>query len=122
MTGLPDHGAESFEHAATRIRQLGHDVTSPWEHTQSLGIAEREYAAMRGELLAWDLDFICTKAEGVVVLPRWERSPGTCAEVATALAMRKPVWGYASFLILDGKAARIRSSLALDHGYAGAAL
>lgn len=102
MRGLPEFNFPAFFAAAAKLRALGHEVFNPAEMDNSKhgtdiskGNAdgcEVMAAAQHGfnirEALHADLTFICTQADGIALLPGWERSLGVAAELATARALR----------------------------------
>jgi len=95
MRGFKDLNRPRLNEFARLLRERGHDVRNPAKNDPSLDLPHA---------LSMDLDWICTEAEGVVVLPAWRGSTGSCAEVAKAIALGIPVWPIAAFM-LDGKRA-----------------
>jgi len=100
MRGYPKFNYPAFHAAANQLRAEGHFVFSPaerdierdgrdWgEEGQSGNLAE--IAAKGFDLrtaLGDDLAWICAEAEGVALLPGWEKSKGATAEKATAEAL-----------------------------------
>ena len=61
-------------------------------------------------LLAADLAWICGEADGLVMMPGWEASPGARAEAAVALALSLPAWELACFLLYGSDAPTIKSA------------
>lgn len=90
MTGLPDLNYPAFLTASEHLRALGHEIYNPaeWEERYNKGVFNHTIA------FADYCTFISREADGVVVLPGWEKSPGASAEVALALAIKKPVFEY----------------------------
>jgi hypothetical protein len=101
MRGYKDFNYPAFNLAAKELRNLGHEVFSPAERdtkiygddslaTPTGDLADVPHFDLR-EALGADLAWITAHAEGVVVLPDWERSKGAQAEVATAEALSLPI-------------------------------
>jgi hypothetical protein len=117
MTGYPEFNFPVFLTAAAKLRDAGHKVWSPAEHDISNGLdvtgldGSPESLAGTGfdlrKALGADLAWITSSAEAVIVLPGWEHSSGAWAEVATALALRLPVWTLGAFLAAGDRAERI---------------
>jgi hypothetical protein len=101
MRGYPQFNFPAFHAAAAKLRAEGHDVFSPAENdnerhgkdiskdnlTGDEAVAAKEHGFNLREALAIDLSYICKEAEGIALLPGWERSKGAKAERATALAL-----------------------------------
>jgi hypothetical protein len=114
MRGYADFNHGAFTKGAEFIRQCGHDVFSPTERDAEVGFnpvgmlgneADLIHAEFDlREALGADLAWITSEADGVVVLPGWQRSKGARAEVATAHALNLPVWELALFLLYDKEA------------------
>jgi hypothetical protein len=83
MTGLPDFNRPAFHRVAACVRAAGHDVLSPAELCPP-GIEWK--AAMRIDLAA------IKTADGVILLPGWERSRGARIEVWRARKRGLPIW------------------------------
>ena len=82
MTGIKDFNYPVFNLAASRLREMGHEVFNPAESETS---ADAENA--RRKWLAEDTEYICKHAEAVALLPGWEQSKGAIAEGALAIAL-----------------------------------
>ncbi len=101
MRGYPELNFPAFHAAAAKLRAEGHTVFSPAERdnlrhgtdiskgnvTGDLVIAARDHGFDLRVALGDDLDWICTQADGVAVMPGWESSLGATAEVAVAKAL-----------------------------------
>ena len=101
MRGYADFNFPAFHAAAAELRAAGYEVCSPAEHDNNSGFDPTGMKGDNAELgpsgfnlcaaLAWDLDYVCNHAEGVVLLPGWEASNGANAEQYAARAVGKPV-------------------------------
>src|ERR1039457_6162393 len=114
----PMRGYDQFNHAAFHegarlLRAGGHEVFSPAEVDIESGFditglsgdeAEVTSAgfSVRG-FLAADLAWITSTADGLVMLPGWEKSAGARAEAATAWAIGLPVWEVAWVVVYGGR-------------------
>lgn len=103
MRGLAGLNFPAFHEAAALLRAAGHEVFNPAEQDEETGLDGTELAGLR-ILLGADLAWITSRAEGLVVLPGWEKSLGATAETATAWALGLPVWEIGPFLIHDASA------------------
>lgn len=100
MRGYPAFNYPAFHEAAEILREKGHEVFSPAERdiqrdntdwgavspTGDLAEATKAGFSLR-EALGDDIAYICREAEGVALLPGWEKSKGANAEKATAEAL-----------------------------------
>ncbi len=93
MRGIPFFNFPAFHAAAADLRAQGHEVFSPAEHDIQRGLAQSEspewYNGGRNirEALHADTTFICLEAEGIALLPNWEKSKGAVAELALTEAL-----------------------------------
>ena len=100
MRGIPNFNFPAFDYAADLLRKEGHEVFSPAEHDRAVygdGIAdntsgsEREAVEKHGfairDALAADLRWICLYADGMALMPGWEKSKGAVAEASVAAAL-----------------------------------
>lgn len=101
MRGIPEFNFPAFYAAAAKLRAAGFVVFNPAERDNekygtdiSVGNATGDEAvatARHGfnlrEALGADLAWICAEADAIALLPGWERSKGTTAEHATAVAL-----------------------------------
>lgn len=101
MRGIPHFNFPAFHKAAADLRSEGYEVFSPAEadndhHGTDISAgnvdgdedkAGKEHGFNLREALLRDLTYICEKAEGIALLPGWEKSKGVAAERATALAL-----------------------------------
>lgn len=87
MTGLKDFNYPAFNAAESDLRAVGHDVLNPV-------CGEQPPAADDTRTWEWFLRRALrqvTEAEGVAVLPGWEKSRGAQLEVYVATALNMPV-------------------------------
>ena len=100
MRGYPNFNFPAFDYAAKKLRDEGHEVFSPADKDRELmgatafineGGDEDQLARETGytirTALGNDLAWICKEADGVALLPGWEKSTGANAERATAIAV-----------------------------------
>lgn len=106
MRGYPEFNFPAFRQAAAWLREQGHFVFSPHERDEekhgsdvSTGnvtgdeeIAKQTHGFNLREALFDDLKFITLEAEGIAMLPGWEKSKGANAERATAIALGLDVY------------------------------
>lgn len=88
--GPPDYNKQAFSDAETVLDTLGYIVFNPATIESNEFTLESNRAAM-----AQELSWICKHADVVVVLPGWENSLGSAAEIAAARAIGIPVITYA---------------------------
>lgn len=100
MRGYKDFNFPAFHAAAATLREQGHEVFSPAENDLKKHGAEAlksetgneaEATANGGfslrDALYDDTKYICLEAEGIAMLPGWEKSTGAQAEWALARAL-----------------------------------
>ena len=101
MSGILEFNFPLFHAVAKHLRFLGHEVFNPAERdnekygtdisagnkTGSVELATQEHGFSLNEALEADLTWICRNAEGVAMLPGWEKSKGATAERALAEAL-----------------------------------
>jgi hypothetical protein len=83
MTGLPQHNYPAFHAATDVLSNAGYEPISPARPGLTEDAARADY--MRRGLT----DVL--EADGVALLPGWERSRGACLEVQVAEALDLPV-------------------------------
>lgn len=81
----PDLNRAAFAATAAQLRADGHRVFNPGANPD-----EWSYA----QAMSYDLETVLLRSDAVVVLPRWEEGVGSRLEVAVALAIGLPVYGY----------------------------
>ncbi len=101
MRGIPNFNFPAFFEAEKQLRELGHEVFNPADrdnkhhgtdishgnHTGSIEQAAQEHGFNLRDALAHDLAYICREAEGIAMLPGWEKSKGAIAEKSAAEAI-----------------------------------
>lgn len=95
MRGLPNLNFPAFDAATATLRAAGHSVFSPAERDRALGFDETLETLEGFDLAAAmrdDLDHIVRIAEGIALLPGWERSKGATIERRVAEATGKRVF------------------------------
>ena len=80
ITGI-DNYFEKFAKAADILRLQRHEVFNP-------AAANLEGMSLE-QILAYELTWLCIQADAVAFLPGWEKSLGSRAEHATAVALGK---------------------------------
>jgi len=99
MRGIKDFNFPAFHAAAAKLRSEGNEVFSPAERDiakygdvfysetgDEKNIPAHVNFSLR-EALGADLSYICAEAEGIALLPNWDRSKGACAEAAAGIAL-----------------------------------
>lgn len=102
MTNIPLFNFPAFHAAAKHLRSQGHKVFNPAERDMerhggvdiSAGndkgdpsLATKVHGFSLRDALADDTAFICKEADGIAMLPGWEKSNGARAEHALAVAL-----------------------------------
>ena len=106
MRGYPLFNFPAFDKAAKELREQGHEVFNPAERDReewgdsfvttvshgdeaeaaiALGMSPEE---LRRNCFLADTTWICKYAEGIALLPGWEKSLGAQAELALARALK----------------------------------
>ena len=100
MRGIPNFNFPAFDYAAEKLRNAGFQVFSPAERDRRIHGTElednasgdeKEAAAKVGfslrDALGADMAWISAEADGIALLPGWEKSNGANAELALAKAL-----------------------------------
>jgi hypothetical protein len=91
MRGYHEFNFPAFHAAAARLRARGYEVFSPAEKgMEAHAEAQQESLAFRRAVFKLDTEWICEHADGIALLPNWERSSGAVAEDALAKAIGLP--------------------------------
>ena len=85
MEGLKDHNAPAFKSAADRLTGHGWLPFNPAKPPLKTELSRRE-------LMAHDLTWIATRADGIYMLRGWELSSGAFAEWALARALNLQIF------------------------------
>lgn len=98
MSGHVDFNFPAFHKYAKELRECGYEVFSPAEHDEQKWGAEN-FKSETGKnqdvkngwslraALAADCEYICNHADGVAMMPGWEKSNGARAEWSLAVAL-----------------------------------
>ena len=95
MSGIPDYNRPAFYSTAEAFEEGGWEVFNPADNDVRLfGSHEACDAAIEANrnqalrvMLGSDLEWICSDADAIAMLPGWEKSYGARAEHATAVAL-----------------------------------
>lgn len=93
MSGFPDWNYPAFNAAAAELRAEGHRVYNPAEFAPD----ERDDFPVRLAFADYAL-FICMEADTLVLLPGWEHSVGSAAELSLARICNLEVIDYAGWI------------------------
>ena len=93
MCGLRDLNFPAFDHAAQWLESEGIPAINPAQLDRDAGIdpADGDPEGHR-EIARRDLTEITLRAKSLVILPGWETSKGTAAEIATAHWLGLPIY------------------------------
>ena len=91
MTGRPERNYPAFNKVEAQLFFSGHKSYNPAKYKWD-GVGEFPLR----EAFAEFCQFICTKADTIVMLPGWEKSPGALVEHALAvnLGLKVIEWRY----------------------------
>ena len=105
MRGVPYFNAPAFFEAEAMLTLRGYTVFNPAQRDVEEGLDHKK--CPKGSMqeledcdfslsgaLAFDLSYVCEKADGVVLLPGWQLSRGAVAELAACQAMGKSTYEY----------------------------
>ncbi|MDQ0100464.1 hypothetical protein J2T10_000083 [Paenarthrobacter nicotinovorans] len=113
MTGIKYFNAPAFADATFRLRLVGYEVFSPAENDVDNGFdlgkmtgneALTDHGYSLREALKQDLSWICDHAEGLAILPGWEKSKGVAAEISLAVALGIPFQSVAAWVSVTEEA------------------
>lgn len=90
MRGIPEFNFPAFDKAAEDLRKRGHAVFSPADNDRFLTSTGVEITARA--CFEADTRWICQYAEGIALLPGWQKSRGAMAEAALGRALDLEVW------------------------------
>ncbi len=96
MRGYELCNSQAADEAAAYLRNLGHEVWTPWEHDRQIGVDLSNTTFTEEQLkecFRWDFSRIL-QVDAVVFLPEWEKSRGCCAERVVAHYARVRCFNY----------------------------
>jgi len=121
MRGYPEFNFPAFEAGAVLLRERGFEVFSPAEkdierHGTNIGAgntagseeqAAKEHGFSLRVALKEDTTWICDNAEGIALLPGWEKSKGAVMEHSLAIALGLKVFslveiGHGAYDVAEG--------------------
>jgi hypothetical protein len=120
MTGLPEYNFPAFDKAAAELTAQGHEVFNPAQNDRDHGFdasglggheAERLGFSLR-RALKQDLSWICDHAEGLALLPNWQKSAGVAAEIALAHALGVPALPFTDWIFMGHNVAPMSEATA----------
>jgi len=98
MSGIPQFNIPAFDEASKNLRPAGYKIISPAElddpSTREMAYNSPDGATLNdqhpngeswGDFLARDVKIVADKANGIIVLPDWEKSRGARLEMMVAL-------------------------------------
>jgi len=102
MTGYPKHNFPAFYEAEAVLDSKGYDTINPARMDEACGYdpATEPTPEFLQDAIRRDFEAIC-RAEGLALLPGWERSVGATAEAAIAKWRGIPVYLYPSMVLLE---------------------
>lgn len=103
MTGLPDYNLPAFAAVEAELVECGYEVLNPGRHGAD-DVANGQVRG-RGYYMRLGLSDVL-RADGVAVLPGWERSRGAICEVQVARELDLPVQTVPSWVACAGLAHR----------------
>lgn len=108
MLNWMNHNVEAFKDWTAKLREAGYVVESPHEYDRDHGFDPRGTGFVEDEIvrrfdmraaMAYSVNWICTQADAVAVLDKWERSEGATAQVHIAWRVRIPVFSVHNLLL-----------------------
>lgn len=133
MRGYPEFNFPTFHAVAWALRQNGHEVFSPAEKdierhggvdiskgnkSGSIEQSQVEHKFSLRQALRDDLEYICLRADTLVLLPDWESSGGSMAEHRTAAALKSGGEGMEIIYLTQELVDLMKAGHALEHGHA----
>ena len=103
VTGYEQGNKPAFDQAKETLKAAGHDPISPFDGETSEQTNETltdKYGSLYWKVLAKDI-VMMAGAEGVVLLPGWERSKGARIEAYVALHAGLPIFDNISLQQID---------------------
>jgi Domain of unknown function (DUF4406) len=107
MRGYENFNFPSFMKAAEFLRAHGDEVFNPAENDIEKGyvtidegnVVSCDVPNVMRKCILDDLTFIINEADAVALLPGWEASKGSNAEVATAIFLGLPLWQLSEYQV-----------------------
>lgn len=136
MSGYPQFNYPLFDRAATYLRGIGFEVTSPAEMDDP-ATREAALASPDGSLATWvrgtwgdflsrDVKLVSDEVDGIVMLPGWAESRGARLELFVALQLQRPTYflsynpsaesGFQLFPLAEADAMQLIADCTLDQG------
>lgn len=110
MSKIKHYNFPAFDDAALRLSIVGHEVFNPAQNDRDNGFDAvkldlngtegAEYGFDLRLALKQDLSWICDNAEGLALLPNWQKSAGVAAEIALAHALGVPVLPFGDWILM----------------------
>jgi hypothetical protein len=105
MRGIAYFNTPAFFEAEAMLTLRGYTVFNPAQRDVEEGLDHKkcpngsaqelkDHGFSLGGALAFDLSYVCEKADGIVLLPGWQLSRGAVAELAACQAVGKPAYVY----------------------------
>lgn len=92
MTGYDQHNYPAFIEVGKKLREQGYNVLlpveldTPEEFNRAMGNGfAHEYNADYSNFLARDVMLLSTKADGIIFMPKWQKSRGARLEACVGL-------------------------------------
>ncbi len=88
MTGIKDYNFPAFDAAEEDLKKRGFDPISPASMDREAGFdpaTDGEFEGAIEDIINRDLDAIVNKVDALALLPGWEESTGTNAEIGVAV-------------------------------------
>lgn len=100
MRGYPLYNFSEFARGALALRKAGYFIESPAEYDLAKGLNPAEPLDSDtnaqvfdiNAVLKEDFEIILERCQGIVLLPGWRKSSGTCAEVVVGYYSGKQIW------------------------------
>lgn len=89
MSGYADHNKPAFIETEQFLREAGYETFNPINHEASIRTQAGDISGQEAyrECLLIDLSWICMHADAIYMMKGWEKSYGSKAEHATAVAL-----------------------------------
>lgn len=111
MTGKPNFNYDQFEEVTKDLEAQGHDILSPHDVEQWLGIPKQEPGSQPYEWYVRNTMKMLLECQSIALLPAWWSSKGARLELKVARACAMPVFVCAERTIVDGEKNQVLWSL-----------